>query len=247
MPGCSRSTTGSGSTWSGWSGRSGRRPRARGRPDGVSLVVRHRDLLAPGAHGDRRLRADEAEPPPAPALLGQDQRQRPDRPRDHHRGSGLEPRQQPGDGAVHHDGREAGRLERRSRVRAGDVPRDAARADLAARRHGRRRQHVPGRLRDHGGPGTERGADRRGGVHPAGARGHGPRRPRAGGARQRGAIRPARRRAEGHGSTGVSGSRKRSPTPTSSGPGRRRRAPRRGRGSSSRSRATTSSPRETGS
>ena len=45
----------------------------------------------------------------------------------------------------------------------------------------------------------------------------------------------------------VSGSRRRSPTPTSSGPGHRRRVPRWERGSSSGSRARTSSRRETGS
>ena len=100
-------------------GRSGHRPRARGRPDGVSLVVRHRDLLSPGPHGDRRLRARRSRPSACSGATRTDQRQRTDRPRDHHRGGDLQSRQQPGDGAVHHDGREAGGLERRSRASRG--------------------------------------------------------------------------------------------------------------------------------
>ena len=50
-------------------------------------------------------------------------------------------------------------------------------------------ESVPGRLWDHGGVGPQRGADRCGGVHPAGAGGHGAHRPHASGAGHRRRLR----------------------------------------------------------
>ena len=95
-------------------GRTGDRTRARRRADGVSLVVRHRDATPSrpsSATGDFELAKQTLRL--LRRSVGQDQRQRPDRPRGHHHGGGVQSGQHPGDRAVHHDRRQGGRVERR--------------------------------------------------------------------------------------------------------------------------------------
>ena len=110
--------------------RSGHRPRSQRRLHGISVVVRNRDVLRASAYGDRRLRAGQADAALAAQPVGQGERQRPDRARDHARRGGVESRKYAGDRAVRPDGRQGIRMDGRSGVRERDVSRNEERVSI---------------------------------------------------------------------------------------------------------------------